>query len=319
MNLAPVQPRYPVYIPSKGRSDVCYTAQCLTDDGCEFRLVVEPQEADRYARFGEGRLLVLPWSGDDAVRRAYTESLGIENGGLIAVRNWIKAHAIAEGHARHWQLDDNIRKFERWYGGRRVRCSGGVALRACEDFTDRYENVAISGLNYHMFGHQNGRQPRAPFWLNCHVYSCSLILNSLPHRWRLRYNDDTDICLQVLADGWCTVLLNAFLCDKLVTMTVKGGNTQDLYQGDGRLKMARSLERMWPGVVKTDRRWSRPQHVIKDSWKRFDTPLRLKPGIDLAALPKVNEYGMTLKQVKPIKSEALRRLVESEQDRGAMG
>lgn len=288
--------RYPIYVPSKGRVDACLTAEVLNRDGVPFFLVVEPPERDAYtARYGAERVLILPFAN---------------RGSVIPARNWIKQHSKAAGAERHWQLDDNIRKFEKWHRGRRIPCEAGVALQACEEFTDRYENIGVSGLNYHMFGHQSGRQPRAPFWVNVHVYSCCLILNSLPHQWRGRYNEDTDLCLQVLADGWCTVLFNAFLCDKITTMTMTGGNTSVLYHGDGRLKMARSLERQWPGVVKTDRRWQRPQHVVKDAWKRFDTPLRLKPGIDLAALPKVNDYGMTLKQVKPIKSEALRRLVE---------
>ena len=150
-----------------------------------------------------------------------------------------------------------------------------------------------------------------PFNLNVHVYSCSLILNSIPFTWRSRYNDDTDLCLQVLSGGWCTVLFNAFCCKKVPTMTTKGGNTADLYQGDGRLKMAKSLERLWPGVVTTRRRYYRPQHVIKDAWKRFDTPLKLKPGVDLAALPKINDYGMKLQQVRPeIKSDNIKKLME---------
>jgi hypothetical protein len=94
-------------------------------------------------------------------------------------------------------------------------------------------------------------------------------------------------------------------------MTVHGGNTDALYQGDGRLKMARSLERLWPGVVQTKRRFQRPQHVVKNSWKHFDTPLKLKPGIDLKAIPP-NDYGLKLTQVKEIKSESLKRLLAEE-------
>lgn len=300
-------PRYPIYVPSKGRYESGYTVKFLIRDRVPFRLVVEPQEVDEYGkRYGYDSLLVLPWSGDDEKRRAFCEERGIENGGLIAVRNWIKEHSIEAGHVRHWQLDDNLRETFRLYRGRRLPCHSGLALTVAEDFVDRYENVAIAGLNYTMFVIQ---QP-PPFYVNQRVYSCSLILNSIPHRWRLRFNDDTDICLQVLADGWCTVLLNAFLVEKKTTMTLKGGNTADLYQGDGRLKMARSLERVWPGVVETDRRFKRPQHVVKDAWRRFDTPLKLKPGINLDDLPAVNEYGMKLTQVKEIKSDDLRRLVQ---------
>ena len=289
-------PRYPIYIPSKGRWDRCLTARFLIRDGVPFHLVVEAQEAERYAAaFGRELLLVLPFA-----------NLGL---GSIPARNWIKEHATSAGHLRHWQLDDNIRGIWRRYHGLKLPCQSGVAFTIIEDFVDRYENVAIAGMQYYMFAPNRDKIP--PFYLNCHVYSCALILNSIPHRWRGRYNEDTDLCLQVLADGWCTVLFNAFLCRKIETMRMKGGNTDELYKGDGRLKMARSLERLWPGVVRTKRRFRRPQHVVFDAWKRFDTPLKLKPGIDLSKL-EPNEYGMSLKQVKQeIKSKELRDLIKS--------
>lgn len=284
------EPRYPIFIPSKGRylHDRALTARCLMADDIAFRVVVEEEERYHYAQLvGEERLLVLPESGK----------------GLYWSRNWIKDFATAEGAERHWQLDDNIIEFRRLYRGERIPCAAGLALRVCEDFTDRYENVAVSGLNYQMFV---TAQTKKPFVTNCHVYSCTLVNNAIPNRWRLLYNDDTDFCLQVLADGWCTVLLNVFMANKLRTMAMPGGNTDDLYQGDGRLRMARSLERVWPHVVTVERRFERPQHVIRDAWKKFDTPLRLKPGVDLAALA-ANEYGSQLVEKKPVKSETLRR------------
>lgn len=288
-----MQPRYPIYIPSKGRSDVSYTADCLSKEKIPFRLVIEPQEFDKYAKqFGKERLLVLPFS---------------DRGSVIYARNWIKDHSISMGAIRHWQLDDNIPYFQRAFRGQRVRCSAGIALRVTEDFVDRYENIAIAGLNYDFF--YLGATKRAPFFVNQHVYSVTLFLNSLPHRWRLKYNEDTDICLQVLADGWCTLLMNCFLAKKLRTMTVKGGNTAELYRGDGRLKMARCLERVWPGVAGVGRRFKRPQHIIKYQWTHFDTPLKLKPGIDLAKM-KPNEYGMKLVAVAPVKSKRLRNFLK---------
>ena len=92
-------------------------------------------------------------------------------------------------------------------------------------------------------------------------------------------------------------------------MKMKGGNTAELYKGDGRLKMARALERVWPGVVETKRRFKRPQHVIKDAWGKFDTQLKLKPGVDLSKI-QPNDYGMKLVKVKSeIKSSLIRKLV----------
>lgn len=274
---------------SKGRIKNGLTARFLIRDRVPFSLIVEPQEADEYAEaFGAERLLVLPFS-----------NLGL---GSIPARNWVWEHSLAAGNDRHWILDDNIRQIYRLHRGRRIPCDSGPAFAAVEDFFDRYENIAVGGMNYHMFGVAGS----PPFRRNVHVYSALLILNRIDYRWRGRYNEDTDLCLQVLAGGWCTVLVNAFLIEKMMTMKMTGGNLSDLYQGDGRLKMARSLERNWPGVISVDRRFRRPQHVVNGAWKKFDTELKLKHGINLAEIPP-NEYGTRLVELKPVQSDALRR------------
>lgn len=289
--------RYPLYVISKGRFENCLTAKFLLKDGVDFKLVVEPQEADEYkARYGGENVLILPFS-----------NLRL---GSIPARNWVWEHAKASGTTRHWILDDNIRSVYRRYKAKRLYCNSRYAFEASEDFADRYENLAICGLNYTMF--TPDRRRLAPFFLNCHVYSCLLILNSLPYRWRGRYNEDTDLCLQVLSGGWCTVLINAFSVMKMPTMKMKGGNTDDLYKGDGRLKMAKSLERVWPGVVTVDRRWQRPQHIIKDQWKHFDTPLIRRKDVDFGSM-KPNNYGMKLTQVGDnVRCGELRQLLEEE-------
>jgi len=290
-------PRYPIYVISKGRYDVCLTAKFLLNDGVPFHLVVEPQEFDSYARiFGAERIYTLPFS-----------NLSL---GSIPARNWVWGHAKALGAERHWILDDNIRSVSRVYRSKRIICNSGTAFSAVEDFIDRYKNIAIGGLAYSMFIIPRKKTGQPPFYKNTHVYSCLLIMNSIPYKWRGRYNEDTDLCLQVLAGGWCTVLVNAFCIHKASTMTIRGGNTEELYKGDGRLKMARSLERMWPGVVSVGRKFKRPQHIVHNQWRKFDTPLKLKPEIDLSKA-KPNEYGMELVQVVPeIKSGRLRKLVD---------
>lgn len=282
-------PKYPVYVISKGRFKNCskqrkFTAARLLLSKTPFHIVVEPQEANAYAaEVGIEHVLVLPFS-----------NLGL---GSIPARNWVWEHSIAAGHARHWILDDNLQGFRRRWKTLRVPCNASTALHVIEEFTDRYENIAIAGPNYTMFAPDSSSAP--PFILNAHVYSCLLIQNSLTQRWRGRYNEDTDLCLQVLSTGkLCTVQFNAILVDKLTTMKMSGGNTDSLYSGDGRLKMSRSLERAWPGVVETRRRFNRPQHHIKNSWQHFDTPLIRRADIDWAAMPTNNEFGMTLNQVR---------------------
>lgn len=62
---------------------------------------------------------------------------------------------------------------------------------------------------------------------------------------------------------------------------MKGGNSDQLYQGDGRLRMARSLEEQWPGIVTTVRRFNRPQHKVAGDWRFFDHPLIPDPSVSI--------------------------------------
>ena len=57
------QPRYPIYIISKGRHESRLTAKALEKIGINYRIVIEPQEFDLYASvIDEKKILVLPFS-----------------------------------------------------------------------------------------------------------------------------------------------------------------------------------------------------------------------------------------------------------------
>ena len=289
--------RYPIYIPTKGRAHESQTAKVLMAENIPFHLVIEEAEYDDYEQVvGADRLLVLPFS---------------DQGSVIPARNWIKHHSIERGASRHWQLDDNLGKFYRFYKSHRIPCDARVAMRCLEDFTDRYENIGVSGLEYFMFA---PKPLPSPIVLNTRVYSCSLVNNETPFEWRGRYNEDTDLCLQMLSTGyWTTLLMNAFLVLKQPTMVSKGGNTAELYsKQDGRLKMSRTLERRWPGTVETKRKFHRPQHYVKANWGRFDNPLVRRTDIDWGALAEKgpDEYGIKLEQVGDTKSPRLQKMYE---------
>jgi hypothetical protein len=272
-----MNPNYPVYIISKGRWETRLTSKALERMSVPYRIVVEPQEYDNYAAvIDPAKILVLPFS-----------NLGQ---GSIPARNWVWEHSISEGHKQHWILDDNISNFYRFNRNRRYTAETGAIFKAAEDFVDRYSNIALSGMQYKMFARVKvDTQP--PFALNTRIYSCILIRNDIPYRWRGRYNEDTDLSLRALKDGWCTVLFYAFLAEKSVTMTMKGGNTDELYKDDGRLKMAQSLQAQHPDVTTITQKWGRWQHQV--DYRPFKkNKLVLKAGV---TIPQgVNEYGMVL-------------------------
>ena len=280
----PMQPRYPVYIISKGRADTRLTAKALERISTPYRIVIEPHEYDNYAAvIHPSKILTLPFS-----------NLGQ---GSIPARNWVWEHSIQEGHNRHWIMDDNICNFYRFNRNSIIPIADGTIFKAAEDFTDRYANVPMSGLNYEMFvPRRRGTIP--PFQLNTRVYSCILLSNEIRHRWRGRYNEDTDLSLRILKDGFCTILFNAFLAKKVATMRMKGGNTDELYRQDaafdGRLEMARSLQRQHPDVTKVVWKWNRWQHSV--DYRPFArNKLILRRGVK--ADSGVNDYGMTLTSV----------------------
>lgn len=271
-----MNPEYPVYIISKGRWESRLTSKALEKMRVPFRIVVEPQEYDRYADvIDHQKILILPFS-----------NLGL---GSIPARNWVWEHSVSEGHARHWILDDNISQFLRLHNNLRIGVDSGVCFKAIEDFAGRYENIALAGMNYRFLAKRKQKLP--PFVANTRIYSCILIKNDIPFRWRGRYNEDTDLSLRVLKAGWSTVLFNAFLCWKMETMTMRGGNTDELYQGDGRLKMAQSLKDQHPDVTKIVWKWGRWQHQV--DYRPFKAnKLKLKEGV---VIPEGNnEYGMKL-------------------------
>ena len=284
-----LKPRYPIYILSNGRHDRCLTAKFFTEDKVDFYLVVEKQEYELYKEnFPKAKILILP-----------DESSGK---GAIHVRNWIWNHSIKNGFERHWEFDDNISMVRRLNLGKRLRCNANIAISIIEDFTDRYTNIAISGFNYTMFV---VNETTKHYYHNCHVYSAMLIKNNMPYRWRLDYNADTDLCLQVLHNGLCTIAFNQFSVDKIATMLMKGGNT-DKYKGDGRYKMAKILEFMWPQYAITKWRFGRPQHHV--SWKtHFKQPLIRRDDIDWKKVSN-KKYKIKLVKKGELKSERLVKL-----------
>ena len=219
--------------------------------------------------------------------------------GSIPARNWVWEHALEVGSARHWILDDNIDGFFRLYQNLKTPAATGAIFRAMEEFSDRYDNVALSGPNYFMFAPRKTIIP--PFTANTRIYSCILIRNDIPYRWRGRYNEDTDLSIRVLKDGLCTILFNAFLAMKSTTMTMKGGNTDELYQGDGRLRMAESLRAQHPDCVVVTEKWGRPQHHV-DYGSFRKNQLVLKPGVALDSL-RSNNFGMKLEIVRGDESD----------------
>lgn len=288
-----MNPKHPIYIVSKGRYNSRLTMKALDRMGVDYRVVVEEQEYDLYNQFiPENKLLILPISYLQNYDTCDTLG-GEKSRGPGAARNFAWDHSISEGHTYHWVLDDNIDDFHRLHNNVRVPVRCGSTFRAAEDFTERYENLYISGFNYYSFCKATDSVP--PLTCNTRIYSCLLIKNDIPYRWRGRYNEDTDLCLRVLKDGYCTVQFNAFLQGKVTTQRVSGGNTKEFYKSEGTLNKSKMLEELHPDVAKVVWKFNRWHHHV--DYKPFKSnKLILKENINLPT--GVNNYGMKLVEVE---------------------
>lgn len=285
-----MNPDFPIYVVSKGRWQSRLTSKALDRMRVPYRVIVEEQEFDLYAaEVGADRLLVLPVSYQADYDAC--DDLGLtKSKGPGPARNFAWDHAISEGHPWHWVMDDNFEHFYRLNRNTRIVCETGSIFRAAEDFVGRYENIAVAGFNYHGFAKAVDAVP--PYVLNTRIYSCLLIRNDIPYRWRARYNEDTDLSLRVLKDGWVTLQFNAFLCGKVTTQRMAGGNTREFYAAEGTKNKSQMLVDLHPDVARLAWKFGRwHHHVDYRGFRRNE--LRRKP--DVVIPRQVNNFGMVIR------------------------
>lgn len=290
----PVNPKFPIYIVSKGRFEIRLTSTALSKMGVPHFIVVEEAEREEYESRVDSwaNVLVL----DPEYQRTYPtcDDLGdTKSKGPGAARNFAWDHAIQSGHKWHWVMDDNIERFYRLFNNLKTPVADGTILRAMEDFVERYENVGMAGPNYFMFASRKTVMP--PLTTNTRIYSCNLIRNDTPYRWRGRYNEDTDLSLRMLKDGWCTVQFNAFLQGKVRTSTLQGGNTAEFYAKEGTRPKSEMQVKLHPDVSKLVYKFKRWHHHVDYSGFRKNK-LVLRDGVTVP--PGFNNYGMGLEVIE---------------------
>ena len=289
-----MHPQFPLYIPSLGRHEYMITSKYLSTMGVRHNIVVEPKEVKLYEQaVKKFNLLttVIPLDMSYKTKYDYCDNFGLDRStGSGPCRNFIWEHSKAAGYSHHWIMDDNIRSFRRLNKNEKVKCSSPAFWSAMEGFVLRYKNVAMAGPNYYMFAPARTKQP--PFVVNTRIYSCNLINNNVPFRWRGRYNEDTILSLDMLKKGWGTILFNAFLQEKIVTGQVKGGNTDSVYS-DGTYNKSQMLVNEHPDVSELSWKFGRCHHHV--NYGKFKK-IKLIKKDDVIKTGAVNNLGMGLKK-----------------------
>lgn len=304
-------PQFPLYIVSKGRYMYMTTSKALTKMGVKHNIVVEPSEAELYNKaILENKLLATVVELDMTFKEDYDkcDDLGLSRStGPGPARNFAWSHSVKNGHKWHWVMDDNIQAFFRLNHNLKVPCENSALWRAMEDFCLRYKNVSMAGPNYFFFAPRKTKQP--PFTTNTRIYSCNLIRNDIPHKWRGRYNEDTIISLDMLTAGYCTVQFNAFLQDKLETQKQKGGNTGEFYHKEGKVEAGEKYAKdgtylkskmivdVYPHLSKLSDKFGRVHHHVDYAPFKINKLIRVDNYNEIVKKG-VNNYGMELYTIK---------------------
>jgi len=283
-----LNPRFPVYIVSKSRWEARLTSRALERMKIPYYIIINKKEFDEYSKvIDKKKILIQPQKYFDDYDMFWNDESKVTGPG--AARNFAWDHSIENGFDWHWVMDDNIRRFYRFNRNKKSDVNSGTIFKVMEDFVLRYENIAIAGPNYDMFC--CGRQHYPPFVANTRIYSCLLIRNDIPYRWRGRYNEDTDLCLRALKEGWVTIQFNAFLQKKQSTQLAPGGNTDQFYSKEGTYKKSKMLQDMHPDVTRIVWKFSRCHHYV--NYLPFKKNKLIKKS-NVKIREGINEYGLKL-------------------------
>ena len=294
-----MNPQFPLYIVSKGRWESRLTSKALERINVPYFIVIEEQEYESYASVIDPKKIVLldkQYQKDYDVFDHFGDS---KSKGPGAARNFVWDHSIKNGFKWHWVMDDNIRGFYRMNRNLKVPVGDGTSFKVMEEFCLRYENISMAGPNYQFFVPR--KTPMNPIIMNTRIYSCNLIRNDTPYRWRGRYNEDTDLSLQMLKAGWCTVQFYAFLQMKMGTQTMKGGNTEEFYAKEGTRFKSEMQVRLHPDVSRLIWRFRRIHHYV--DYTSFKKNM-LKRKKDAIPLTEKDDYGMRLVKLRGVEEDA---------------
>lgn len=253
---------YPVYVMSRHRATNMKVIPLLEAAEVPYRLVVEPHDRDSYREHHDDALLL---------------SLPQDDQGLWYARQWIRDHAEANGADYHWQIDDNVNGFfVRPRDGKLEKASARNALAYLEAFADRFGNVGGACLGMRVFDwtYVNGD---CSAMANRNLTSCILYRSAgdVAARFQPGTAEDTDYALQLLRDGWCTLLTTRVTRSKVRPGSIPGGCWDIDYANDGRRERFVKLARDWPGefvTLEPGEGRNRSPHVQSSGariWRKF--------------------------------------------------
>lgn len=226
--------KYPICIVSKGRADICTTHKLFKENNIKYFYMVEPQDYEDYKKN----------FGDNVI------NIGKDDEGIYYVRNFCIEWSKKNGYDKHWQIDDDLKSlhYRPMNTSRGLRDSEKInnptkLLLDIENMSERCVNFGAGCLTHDGFAFAKKRD----IDINKMVYCFQLINNSVNARYQPNTSEDIDFSVQVLMEGFVTMVFNKYSFRTPSSGSIKGGcNASVDYQNNGRKKRNIQLCKTYP-------------------------------------------------------------------------
>jgi len=221
------QNKYPISIVSfKRANDRCgLTHKYLCKNKIKHYLFCEPFEYDDYLEWIDPSYCELIKSDEN-----YSELFSF---GSTPMRNFIMDYWKKYDYKRCWILDDNIEGYEVNVQSKKYGIQGTAVFTTVEEYTDKYDNVAICAHNIASLVRESDSNP--VMVRNGKCYSSILISLTEPLLvWSKKYQEDNFISMQALHLGYCNMCFNHIVYQKSTSGSCAGGNRETLYHVNGK-------------------------------------------------------------------------------------
>lgn len=316
--------QYPIFVISYNRAKNHTTAKWLAKYEVAHYMVVHKEQLDEYKKYQtpEMKKYTTFLVFDDSYKLKYETCDDIphriQNAGSGAERNFAWDYSIKIGAKAHWLMDDNM-QFMHIIG---VNPKGIFVRRKCtkkdfqekwhraEHFFNKYENLLMMELAQNDF-YINQRE--LTYALNTRCFSCNLIWNDMPLRWRGRYNEDVILSTDIMVSGYCIASYVAGVrkakqstrCAVGGNHATKTGDTNSLYQDgfdyrNSSVKKTNLLLTVYPQYYRKVIKYGRVHHeYCRTELNKMNGHLKLIPAkvygekkIKMADFLKVRHYAI---------------------------
>lgn len=229
---------YPIFVISYNRAINHKTSKKLAEFGVNHYLVLHKEQIEEYKKYFteamKAHTIIIAFDDEYKLKYETCDAIPhiVKNAGSGAERNfaWDYAKNVLKTKA-HWLMDDNMGFY--YIAGKnsngksyiRKPCTKEKFIQLfhkAEDFYNRYENLLMIELTQNDFSFEISK---LTYSLNTRCFSCNLICNDMPLRWRGRYNEDVILSYDIMTAGYCIASYKAGIRKaKESTRNAKGGN-----------------------------------------------------------------------------------------------